>query len=48
MLRRPGSPYTAGRTKDLQKVKAFHDIEVKVTGHLPGLSMFVACYSASS
>ena len=33
MLRRPGSPYVAGRSRDLLKVKATHDREAVVVGH---------------
>ena len=36
MLRRPGSPYTVGRTHDLLKVKTFEDAEATVIKHLPG------------
>lgn len=36
MLRRPNSPYTIGRSADLLKVKSYQDMEVTVTGHLPG------------
>ena len=37
MLKRPNSPYTAGRTSDLLKVKSFSDTEAIVIGHVPGL-----------
>jgi DNA ligase-1 len=36
MLRRPQSPYTAGRSYDLLKVKRFQDAEAVVLQHLPG------------
>ena len=36
MLRKPGSPYTVGRSYDLLKVKSHEDTEAKVIGHLPG------------
>ena len=36
MLRRPQSPYTAGRSYDLLKVKRFQDTEAVVIEHLPG------------
>lgn len=36
MLRRPQSPYTAGRSYDLLKVKRFQDTEAVVIAHLPG------------
>jgi DNA ligase-1 len=36
MLRRPQSPYTAGRSYDLLKVKRFQDAEAVVIRHLPG------------
>ena len=36
MLRRPQSPYTVGRTRDLLKVKMFKDAEAVVMKHLPG------------
>jgi DNA ligase-1 len=36
MMRRPGSPYEAGRSTSLLKVKTFHDAEARVVGHDPG------------
>jgi len=36
MLRRPGSPYTVGRSHDLLKVKTYEDAEATVIKHLPG------------
>ena len=36
MLRQPGSPYEAGRSSTLLKVKTFHDSEGRVVEHLPG------------
>ena len=36
MLRQPKSPYIAGRSTTLLKVKTFHDAEAKVIGHAPG------------
>jgi DNA ligase-1 len=36
MLRQPGSPYEAGRSATLLKVKTFHDAEAVVVGHQPG------------
>lgn len=36
MLRRPGSPYVAGRSRDLLKVKATHDREAEVVGYEHG------------
>jgi DNA ligase-1 len=36
MLRKPGSPYTVGRSYDLLKVKTYRDAEAKVIKHLPG------------
>jgi DNA ligase 1 len=36
MLRQPKSPYVAGRSTTLLKVKTFHDAEAKVIGHAPG------------
>ena len=36
MLRRPGSLYQTGRSRDILKVKTFHDAEAVVTGHRPG------------
>jgi DNA ligase 1 len=36
MLRRPGSPYEAGRSSTLLKVKTFHDAEARIVGHEPG------------
>ncbi|HET6878888.1 MAG TPA: DNA ligase [Pirellulales bacterium] len=36
MLRQPGSPYEAGRSPTLLKVKTFHDAEARVVEHLPG------------
>ncbi len=36
MLRKPGSPYTVGRSHDLLKVKTYEDTEATVIKHLPG------------
>jgi DNA ligase-1 len=36
MLRQPGSPYVAGRSPTLLKVKSFRDAEARVVGHQPG------------
>lgn len=36
MLRQPRSPYVAGRSTTLLKVKTFHDAEATVIGHAPG------------
>ena len=36
MLREPGSPYVAGRSSTLLKVKSFRDAEARVVEHLPG------------
>ncbi len=36
MLRKPGSPYTVGRSLDLLKVKTHEDAEATVIKHLPG------------
>ena len=36
MLRQPGSPYEAGRSSTLLKVKTFHDAEGRIVEHLPG------------
>ncbi len=36
MLRKPGSPYTIGRSFDLLKVKTYEDAEGLVIAHLPG------------
>jgi len=36
MLRQPGSPYEAGRSATLLKIKRFHDAEGSVIEHLPG------------
>jgi DNA ligase-1 len=36
ILRRPGSPYTPGRSPDVLKVKRYADAEAVVRGHLPG------------
>ena len=36
MLRRPGSPYTIGRSYNLLKVKTYEDAEATVISHLPG------------
>ncbi|HUS27861.1 MAG TPA: DNA ligase [Kofleriaceae bacterium] len=36
MLRQPKSPYVAGRSTTLLKVKTFHDAEARVIGHAPG------------
>lgn len=36
MARKPGSVYTPGRTRDLLKIKKFHDAEARVIGHEPG------------
>ena len=40
MLRRPGSPYTVGRSSDLLKVKSFQDAEAKVIGHVGGTGKY--------
>lgn len=40
MLRKPGSPYTVGRSHDLLKVKSFEDDEATVIKHLPGSGKF--------
>jgi DNA ligase-1 len=36
MLRQPRSPYVAGRSSTLLKVKTFHDTEARVLDHVPG------------
>ena len=36
ILRRPGSPYINGRSRDILKVKTFSDMEAVVVAHLPG------------
>lgn len=36
MLRQPGSPYVAGRSTTLLKVKSFLDTEARVIGHVKG------------
>jgi DNA ligase-1 len=36
MLRQPKSPYVAGRSTTLLKVKTFHDAEARVIAHEPG------------
>ncbi len=36
MLRKPGSPYTVGRSHDLLKVKTYEDAEATVIRHLTG------------
>ena len=36
ILRRPQSPYTAGRSRDILKVKNFEDADAVVMGHRPG------------
>ncbi len=36
MLRRPDSPYTVGRSRDLLKVKSYHDAEAVVVEYIPG------------
>ena len=36
ILRRPGSPYTTGRSADILKVKSYFDMEAVVIGHIPG------------
>jgi DNA ligase-1 len=36
MLRQPKSPYVAGRSNTLLKVKTFHDSEARVLEHAPG------------
>lgn len=36
MLRRPGSVYKKGRSRDILKVKTFHDAEALVVGHIQG------------
>lgn len=36
ILRRPGSPYTRGRSRDILKVKPYADMEAVVRAHLPG------------
>ncbi len=36
ILRRPGSPYTIGRSRDILKVKSYADQEAVVLAHLPG------------
>ena len=36
MLRQPDSPYVAGRSPTLLKIKRFKDAEARVVGHEPG------------
>ena len=36
MLRRPGSPYSKGRSRDILKVKSYSDMEAVVVAHLAG------------
>ncbi len=36
MLRRPGSLYSTGRSRDILKVKTFHDAEAVVVSHIKG------------
>ena len=36
MIRRPGSRYAKGRSRDILKVKSFHDTEAVVVGHVAG------------
>lgn len=36
MLRKPGSFYLSGRSRDILKVKTFHDAEAVVVGHIKG------------
>jgi len=36
ILRRCGSPYTPGRSRDILKVKSYDDMEAVVIAHLPG------------
>jgi len=36
VLRRRGSPYTPGRSRDILKVKRYDDMEAVVVAHLPG------------
>jgi DNA ligase-1 len=36
MLRQPASPYVAGRSSTLLKVKTFHDAEARVVDHIAG------------
>ncbi|MCK6681341.1 MAG: DNA ligase [Thermoanaerobaculia bacterium] len=36
MMRKPGSPYEAGRSMTLLKIKSFHDAEARVVEHTPG------------
>lgn len=36
ILRRPGSPYTVGRSSDILKVKSYDDTEAVVIAHIPG------------
>lgn len=40
MLRRPGSPYSPGRSPDLLKVKSFLDAEARVVEHIGGTGKF--------
>ena len=36
MIRRPGSPYRTGRSRDILKVKSFYDTEAVVVAHIGG------------
>ena len=36
ILRRPGSPYSTGRSEDILKVKTYSDMEARVLAHLEG------------
>lgn len=36
MIRRPGSLYARGRSRDILKMKSFHDTEAVVVGHIAG------------
>jgi DNA ligase-1 len=46
MLRQPGSPYVAGRSSTLLKVKRFHDAEAIVRGYEPGKGRHEDCLGA--
>jgi DNA ligase-1 len=48
MLRAPGSLYEKKRSATLLKVKRFHDIEARVTGHVPGKGKHVGRLGALS